>query len=72
MSRQHDLTFTPSSFGGGWLEALTPRAREWAERYFETRASDLPPINAEGWIIEPYEMPSVQAAILQEQLRVEP
>lgn len=72
MSKQHDLVFTPSSFGGGWLEAITPKARDWATGYFETAAYDLPPINGEGWIIEPYEMPSVQAAILQERLRVEP
>ena len=61
---QADANFTPSSFGGGWIEPLTPRGEDWFTDYLVDEASELPAIEGYGWIVEPADTADLaQAAI---------
>lgn len=54
MTKQCDLEFTSSSFGGGWLQAVTPEGESWAMDYLGEDPYALRAVAGEGWMIEPY------------------
>lgn len=56
MTRQHDATFIPSSFGGGWIVPYSDQGRDWLEAYFNDAPAFLDPIQDSGWIVEPQDM----------------
>lgn len=59
-----DMLFHPSSFGGGWLEPITQEGHLRGAYYFETPSDYYSAVEAEAWMLEPYE---VEGAV--EQLR---
>lgn len=51
----HDCTFTPSTFGGGWIKANTPVGAAFtADQLGPECQGDAP--WPEGWIVEPFEL----------------
>lgn len=53
----HDIEFTPSSFGGGWIVPLTGDATKELRYFTGERDVPLPPLGgARGWIVEPVDV----------------
>lgn len=51
-----DFTFTPSSFGGGWLVPHGADAKAFGQFIFDDPAPLAPLGGDTGWIVEPHDM----------------
>jgi hypothetical protein len=55
-----DATFTPSSFGGGWIVPKNPQATRALVQYYGEEPSELMPLGgASGFIVEPPDVADV-------------
>ena len=54
----------PSSFGGGWIFALTDEGTDFLEQFFNEAATPLPPCGGRmGWIVEPQDASDLVVAL---------
>lgn len=71
MASKVDVRFTPSSFGGGWIEAETPAGRNGCEGVMGTGPDYFSAIENDGWMLEPYEVASTVEMLRDRGLAVE-
>lgn len=59
-----DARAIPSSFGGGWIVALTDEGRDFLASYFGDEAQPWAPLgNQIGWIVEPADSAALAEAL---------
>lgn len=59
-----DVKFIASSFGGGWAVPFTDEGRDYLTDYLDEGPAELAPLGGqEGWIIEPYMIADLAAAM---------
>lgn len=67
-----DVQVHGSTFGGGWIFALTDKGRDAiGNKFFGEPAAPLAPFGGEeGWIIEPHDVNDLVAFVREEGLKV--
>ena len=53
----NDIKFIESSFGGGWVVAITHEGSQYMEEFYDEEPREIAPLGGEvGWIVEPQDV----------------
>lgn len=63
-----DARVYASTFGGGWIVPLTPKGEQALGEFFGEEPSDLAPIGARGFIVEPYQASDLAEHLTENEL----